>query len=95
MLVNATGRVDRHVTSDRQPPLIRDLVGRGLLAPYARGGRALEGVDVDMASFRATGARNVYVANMLLWGPGFFTSSALTMARVVERLLERLYPPAG
>jgi hypothetical protein len=25
---------------------------------------------------------------MLLWGPGFFTSSAFMMATIVERLLE-------
>ena len=91
VLVNATGQVDRRVTSDRQPALIRDLVAGGLLSPYRRGGIEMNGADVDMASFRARGAKSIYVANMLLWGPGFFTSSAFTMATVVERLLEAAF----
>lgn len=90
-LVNTTGSVERDVTSERQPPLIRDLVGAGLLGRYERDGVAMKGAAVDMTTFRAHGSRNVYVASMLLWGPGYFTSSARLMARVVERLLARLF----
>ena len=91
VLVNTTGRVDRQVTSARQPALVADLVAAGLLAPYERGGIRMAGAAVDMRSFRALGARSIYLANMLLWGPGFFTSSAFMMATVVERLLDGLF----
>lgn len=87
VVVNATGGVDRRVTSMRQSPLIQSLVERRLLRPYQRGGAAKNGAAVDMKTFRAHGARNIYVTNMLLWGPGFFTSSAFMMATVVERAL--------
>jgi hypothetical protein len=40
-----------------------------------------------MKTFRAIGSRHIYMANMLLWGPGFFTSSVFLMASIVERLL--------
>ncbi len=93
LLVDTTGRVNREVTSPGQPPLIADLVRQDLLAPYDRLGTAGKGAALDMASFRATGARNIYLANMLLWGPGFFTSSAFMMAEVVRRILEGLYGP--
>jgi hypothetical protein len=95
VLINATGSVDRRVTSAGQPPLVRNLVASGLLAPYTRGGEEMVGAAVDMESFRAGGARNIYVANMLLWGPGFFTSSAFMMATIVERLLEAVFPTAA
>ncbi len=91
ILINTTGSVDRDVTSSRQPDLITDLVRRGLLQPYEREGLALSGAAVDMTTFRATGAKNIYLANMLLWGPGFFTSSAFMMATIVERLLDALF----
>jgi hypothetical protein len=29
---------------------------------------------------------------MLLWGPGFFTSSAFLMATLVERILRGMFP---
>ena len=70
-LVNTTGAVDRDVESSMQPPLIKDLVSRGLLRPDERDGVTMPGAAVDMATMRAKGARNVYLANMLLWGPGF------------------------
>jgi hypothetical protein len=44
-----------------------------------------------MSTFRAEGARSIYVANMFLWGPGFFTSSAFMMARVVEQAVSAMY----
>lgn len=90
-LINTTGAVARRVDDPVQPALIRDLAEEGLLAPYARTGL---GAEVDMATFRAAGAERIYVANMLLWGPGIFTSSAFTMAVVVERILRGLYPGA-
>ncbi len=91
VLVNTTGQLDRRVASDRQPPLVKSLVGAGLLRPYSRAGAVLEGAAVDMRSFRLEGARSIYLANMLLWGPGFFTSSAYMMACVVERALEAIF----
>ncbi len=91
VLVNATSAVDRNVASDRQPALIRNLVANGLLRAHRIGGEAAFGADVDMTNFRLGGARNIYLANMLLWGPGFFTSSAYTMANVVSKILPVLF----
>ncbi|MCT8972791.1 FAD/NAD(P)-binding protein [Microbaculum marinisediminis] len=91
ILVNTIGAVNRDVAHPDQDGLTRALAKKGYLRPYARDGIALPGADVDMASFRATGATNIYVANMMLWGPGFFTSSAFMMATVVERLLARMF----
>lgn len=88
VLINATGRVDRQLPSSRQPRLVTSLREAGYLRPYNRAGTIGNGVAVDMRSFRAEGSRNIYIANMLLWGPGFFTSSAFMMATIVERLLE-------
>ncbi len=93
VLVNTTGSVDRDVTSVKQPALVRDLVQQDLLRPYERDGHAMKGAAVDMVTFRVEGTQNVYLASMLLWGPGFFTSSAFMMASVVERLLAGLYGP--
>ncbi len=91
ILVNAIGSVDRNITSDRQPGLVKNLVSQGVLSPYAREGVAMNGAAVDMTNFRAEGATNIYLANMLLWGPGFFTSSAIMMATVVERILKAVF----
>ncbi len=90
-LVNTTGRVDRRVESARQPALIKNLVERGHLHPYRRDGIEMNGAAVDMGTFRAKGARNIYLANMLLWGPGFFTSSAFMMATIAERALKAIF----
>lgn len=87
ILVNAMGAVDRDVTSPDQPALIRDLVRQGLMRPYTLEGRPSKGADVDMATLQLPEARNIYVASMLLWGPGFFTSSAFLMATFVSRIL--------
>ena len=94
VLINATGAVDRRVDSAAQPALIANLCHRGLLKPYAKAGVTMNGAAVDMASFRAEGARNIYIADMLLWGPGFFVSSALMMATIVERLLAAVFNPS-
>jgi hypothetical protein len=93
-LVDTTNRVDRDVTSPGQPPLVRALVGRGLLSPYRVGGRAL-GAAVDMADLRLPGSRSIHLIGMLLWGPGFFTSSAFMMARAVRTALAATFatPP--
>lgn len=87
ILVNATGAVDRCVTSPGQSPLIQDLVRQGLMRPYMLAGQPAKGADVDMATLRLPDADNIYVASMLLWGPGFFTSSAFLMATCVARIL--------
>jgi uncharacterized NAD(P)/FAD-binding protein YdhS len=87
VIVNATGVVDRDVTSDRQSTLVRNLARRGLLQPYRLVGEESPGAAVDMMTFMAEGSRSICVANMFLWGPGHFTSSAIVMATVIERLL--------
>lgn len=93
VLVNAMGSVDREVTSAGQSPLVQDLVRQGLMRPYMRDGHAAKGADIDMATLRLPGANNIYVANMLLWGPGFFTSSAFLMATCVARILATMFEP--
>jgi glycine/D-amino acid oxidase-like deaminating enzyme len=95
VLVNTTGALDRRVDSPAQPPLVRSLAAQGLLQPHRCGGEVADGAAVDMATLRAIGSRQVYVAGMWLWGPGFFTSSAFMMARTVKTLLDGLYPAAA
>ena len=90
-VINATGAVDRNVGSDRQPQLIRQLAKRGLMRPYELRGEPSPGAAVDMQSFRSMGSRSIHVANMMLWGPGFFTSSAIIMATVIERMLQSVF----
>ena len=41
-IINATGSVDRNVRSGLQSELITNLVRRGILQPYTRGGEAVE-----------------------------------------------------
>ncbi len=91
ILVNTIGAVNRDVTDPGQDALTRDLVNNGHLRAYQREGVILPGAEVDMVSFCAEGANRIYVANMMLWGPGFFTSSAFMMATIVERLLSGLF----
>lgn len=91
VLVNATGAVDRRVTSPHQGALLASLRAQGLAQPYLLDGEASDGVAVDLRTFRLAGSRCTYAANMLLWGPAFFTSSAFTMASVVEQLLAGLF----
>ncbi|MBV9433993.1 MAG: FAD/NAD(P)-binding protein [Hyphomicrobiales bacterium] len=93
-LINTTGSVDRRARSQRQPALVKTLVERGLMKPHRRDDTELDGAAVDMTTFRSLGSRNIYVANMLLWGPGFFTSSAFLMASIVERLLRGAFMQA-
>lgn len=88
VLINASGIVDRKATSERQSSLIANLVRKGLLKPYRPAGTEANGLAVNMNSFQSEGASNVYVANMFLWGPGFYVSSAIMMATIVERLLQ-------
>lgn len=95
ILVNVTGAVDRRVDSPAQPPLITNMAARGAIRPHDRGLGPLDGIAVDMNTFQLKGQKNVYVASMLLWGPGFFTSSAFMMATVVERLLAAMYAPSS
>ncbi len=92
VVVDSTGRVDRRLDSPEQPPLVASLANQGVLR-VPEDGVGL-GAAVDMSTFRAHPDHNIYVANMLLWGPGFFTSSALMMALVVERLLEGMFAPS-
>lgn len=91
ILINTTGALNRRVTSAGQGALVTSLVANGLMSPYRRGGEEAEGAAVDMNTYRLTGAKNIYLANMLLWGPGFFTSSAYLMAVVAERILQAAF----
>lgn len=91
ILINASGSVDRKATSERQPTLIANLVRKGLLEPYRPNGTEANGLAVNMDSFQSEGASSIYVANMFLWGPGFYVSSAIMMATIVERLLRRAF----
>ena len=91
VLVNTIGSVNRMVRDPDQDELTRNLAESRLLRPYVRAGVEKPGADIDMESFKATGTRNIYVANMMLWGPGFFTSSAFMMATIVQRLLDNLF----
>ncbi len=95
ILVDTTGALDRDVGSPGQPPLVAGLFADGVLTPHDRGDGPMPGASVDMTTFRLRGARDVYAANMMLWGPGFFTSSAYTMASVVERLLAGMFGRGG
>lgn len=90
VLINTTGSLERDVTSATQPDIIKSMVSGDILKPYSRDGVAMLGADVDMDSFRVSGTKNIYMANMLLWGPGFFTSGAIYMATIVDRLLKSL-----
>lgn len=94
-VINATGSVDRRLQSPRQGPLMTSLRDAGLLKPFVLDGEASDGVAVDMKTFRSLHAPNVYVANMSLWGPGFFTSSAFLMANVVERAVAAMFEARG
>ncbi len=91
VVVDATGRTDRDVTSARQPDWVRTMVAAGTLHPYRRDGMVMAGADIDLATFRPPGSRRIFFANMLLWGPGFFTSSAFVMATIVSRILRGLF----
>ena len=95
VLVNATGAVDRRVLSPHQGALLASLRAHGLARPFLLDGEASDGIAVDLRTFRLEGCRSTYAANMLLWGPAFFTSSAFTMARVVEQLLAGLFSPSA
>lgn len=90
-LVNTTGSVARDLRDAEQDPLTQQLVTEGLLKPYDRTGLEAYGAAVDMRTFKSKGAQRIYVANMMLWGPGFFTSSAFMMATIVERLLAKMF----
>lgn len=87
ILVNTTGKLVRDVESTKQPALVQSLVNAGLLSRDDHG----LGASVDMITYRSNGARNIYVANMMLWGPGFFTSSAFMMALVAEQVVKTMF----
>ena len=91
VLVDCSGALDRRLDSPQQPPLFASMHAAGLLRPFELDGEPREGIAVDMATYRAHGTRAVHVAGMMLWGPGFFTSSAYLTARVVERSLAAMF----
>ncbi|MGI9261699.1 MAG: FAD/NAD(P)-binding protein [Woeseiaceae bacterium] len=95
VIVNATSIVDRDVTSSGQSMLTKNLVKRGVLRPYQLNGENSHGIDVDMQAFLLNGSKTIYAANMFLWGPGFFTSAAIVMATVIQRLLAAAYDDGG
>ena len=73
------------------------MVERGSLKSHTRcngkekGGMKLKGAGIEMKSMRVKGGKNVYMVNMLTWGPAFFSSSALLMAYYVQRALKDMY----
>ena len=91
VLINTTGSVDRNVESEHQPQLIRTMVQKGLMKSYSCSGDKMPGADVDMENFLLTGSKNIQLASMLLWGPGFYTSGAIIMATIVDRILKSLF----
>jgi uncharacterized NAD(P)/FAD-binding protein YdhS len=91
VLVNTTNSVNRTVTHPDQTPLIRSLSDQGLLVPYQRDGVEFPGAEVDMQTFRLPNTQNIYLANMMLWGPGIYISSAFIMGRIVSRLLSGIF----
>lgn len=90
IIVDTRSKLNRDLHSEAQPQLVKNLVRSKLLKAYRRGGIEFKGAAVDMQTYRAAGSRSIYIANMMLWGPGIFTSSALMMARVVERIVDSL-----
>lgn len=92
-LINAAGGADRDVASASQPALVKSLVQAGLMQNYARDGVILPGAMVDPRGYRLPNSKNIYMANMLLWGPGFFTSSAYLMASIVKIALAQMFAP--
>jgi len=89
VLIDTTGRVDRNVLSSKQPAWVQNCVASGNLQPYERVANA--GASIDMQTFRPPSMKRVYFANMLLWGPGFFTSSAFMMATIVSRIIAVIF----
>ena len=86
-IIDAAGKVDRNINSVAQPDWVKELRDNGVLESYRRDGIEMAGADIDMKTFRPRGAKNIYFANMYLWGPGLFTSSAFIMATIVSRVL--------
>jgi hypothetical protein len=68
-LINATGAVDRRLTSAFHSSLIAEMRAAGIHQPYMRDCVEHEGVNVDMSTLRAIGSRSIYVANMFPLGP--------------------------
>jgi hypothetical protein len=91
VLVNTTNAVNRIVSHRDQPSLIHSLFDQGLLAPYRCDGVELPGAEIDMHTFRLPKTQNIYLANMMLWGPGIYTSSAFIMGRIMSRLLSGMF----
>lgn len=91
VLINTTGSVDRRVASAAQAPVTARLRERGLLRPYVKEGREMNGLAIDMESFLLEGSTRIYAANQFLWGPGFFVSSAYMMGTIVSRLFEQMF----
>jgi hypothetical protein len=87
VLIDASGALDRRLTSAGQPELVQSLVSNRLLSPYRSYDQIDLGADVDLDTMRSRSSHYVYVANMMLWGPGFFTSSAFMVAAIVEKAL--------
>jgi len=91
ILVNTTGSVDRDVKSKNQADIIKNMVSDKMLSPYTCGGEEMLGANVDMIDFRINGTKNIHMASMFLWGPGFYTSGAIIMATIVDRILKSLF----
>jgi hypothetical protein len=71
--------------------LIQKMVRKNLVKPYMCGNDKMPGASVNMETFLLDGSRNIYLASMLLWGSGFYTSSAIIMATIVDRILKSMF----
>lgn len=91
ILINTTGSVDRDVRSKNQADIIKNMVSDQILSPYKCGGEEMLGADVDMSDFRVNETKNIHMASMFLWGPGFYTSGSIIMATIVDRILKSLF----
>lgn len=91
ILINTTGSIDRDVTSNRQQGILKNMVSDGILKSYTCGGETMLGADVDMNDFKVNGTQNIHMANTFLWGPGFYTSGAIIMATIVDRILKSMF----
>ena len=90
ILINTTGQIERRVDSPAQRELIRNLYRDSRLRPHRVGNRPGPGAAIDLETFLLRDSKRVYLVNQLLWGPGFFVSSARMMSLVVQKILSHL-----
>jgi len=90
-LINTTGSVVRRINQPELPELFKNLEKSGFLEQYRRDGVSMDGANIDLANFLLPGTKRIYMANMWLWGPAFFTSSTFLMSNIIKKILQNLY----